>query len=220
MRESLASFRDSWNVNSFRSPDRHAVSDVGLSVQEREGGAVPRQNCRMTTCFDLDRCEGRPFRVYVYPSDDSVRCSVAYRRVLRVIRESRLATEDPDQACVFVLALDTLDRDQLSGDFVPMLNQKVTALPLWNNGRNHIVFNLFSGTWPDYNEDLMFNVGEAILAKASMSEENFRDGFDVSLPLFPKKHPERGGEEGLVTAYNFPAVKKYLLAFKVSQAWW
>ena len=49
-----------------------------------------------------------------------------------------------------------------------------------------------------------------------MSEENFRQGFDVSLPLFPKQHPERGGEQGLVTAYNFPSAKKYLLAFKMS----
>ena len=49
---------------------------------------------------------------------------------------------------------DTLDRDIGSTDFVKNMQQKVNALPTWNNGRNHIIFNLYSGTWPDYNEDL------------------------------------------------------------------
>ncbi|XP_037081930.1 exostosin-1-like [Pollicipes pollicipes] len=208
-RSSLVSFRAGWGRRPV-PPD----PGPGARRRQRAAAAPAARHCRMATCFDLARCAGRPFRVYVYPVDEAAPPSRAYRRVLDVIRESRLATEDPAAACLFVLALDTLDRDQLSSDFVHQLDQRVHALPLWNNGRNHLVFNLFSGTWPSYSEDVMFDMGEAILAKASMSEENFRQGFDVSLPLFPKKHPERGGEEGLVAAYNFPAIKKYLLAFK------
>ena len=49
---------------------------------------------------------------------------------------------------------DTLDRDIGSADFIKNMQQKVNSLPTWNNGRNHIIFNLYSGTWPDYNEDL------------------------------------------------------------------
>ena len=208
----LASFREVWGRRAALE-----TADAGPSVRrvQRAAEAAPRR-CRMATCFDVSRCAGRPFRVYVYPEDRGAPPGRTYRRLLDAVRESRLATTDPAEACLFVLSLDTLDRDQLSGDFVHQLDQKVRALPLRNNGRNHVVFNLFSGSWPGYSEDLMFDVGEAILAKASMSEENFRQGFDVSLPLFPKQHPERGGEQGLVTAYNFPAVKKYLLAFKVS----
>ena len=211
-RSELASFREDWGRRAAREG-----TDVGPGVRrlQRAAEAVPRR-CRMATCFDLSRCEGRPFRVYVYPEERSTPPGRTYRRLLDVVRESRLATADPAEACLFILSLDTLDRDQLSSDFVHQLDQKVRSLPLWNNGRNHVVFNLFSGSWPGYSEDLMFDVGEAILAKASMSEQNFRQGFDVSLPLFPKHHPERGGEQGLVAAYNFPAVKKYLLAFKVS----
>lgn len=59
-----------------------------------------------------------------------------------------------------------------------------------------------------------FNPGMAILAKASMSVANFRPGFDISIPLFHKNHPEKGGEPGFVATNNFPATKKYLLAFK------
>ncbi|KAF0297992.1 Exostosin-1 [Amphibalanus amphitrite] len=209
-RSALASFREGWGRRAARQ-----TADVGPSVRRLQRAAeTTARRCRMATCFDVSRCAGRPFRVYVYPEDPGAPPGRTYRRLLDAVRESRLATTDPAEACLFVLALDTLDRDQLSGDFVHQLEQKVRALPLWNNGRNHVVFNLFSGSWPGYSEDLMFDVGEAILAKASMSEENFRQGFDVSLPLFPKQHPERGGEHGLVSAYNFPAVKKYLLAFK------
>ena len=56
----------------------------------------------------------------------------------------------------------------------------------WNKGRNHIVFNLFSGTWPEYLEELGFDLGYAILAKASISKQKYRPGFDISLPLWPR----------------------------------
>jgi hypothetical protein len=38
-----------------------------------------------------------------------------------------------------------------------------------------VIFNLYSGTYPDYTEDLNFDVGKAILAKASFSDEHYRD---------------------------------------------
>lgn len=72
-----------------------------------------------------------------------------------------------------------------------------------------------TGTWPDYHElGLGFDTGQAILAKASMSIQTMRHNFDVSIPLFHKHFPLRSGHTGMVTANNFPANKKYLLAFK------
>ncbi|KAL1122258.1 hypothetical protein AAG570_003663 [Ranatra chinensis] len=175
----------------------------------------------METCFDFSRCRGE-FKVYVYPlGDDGGEVSggrppsPAYQKVLDVILESRYYTPDPDRACLFVLSIDTLDRDNLSGDYVRNVPSRLQRLRLWNNGRNHVLFNLYSGTWPDYAEDdLGFDTGEAILAKASMSVSTFRPGFDISIPLFHRNHPERGGEPGAVITNNFPASKKYLLAFK------
>lgn len=173
--------------------------------------------CRMETCFDFSRCRGE-FRVYVYPHQDveaNTPISSSYMKVLSVIRESRYYTADPTRACLYVLALDTLDRDKLSSDFVRGMPGRLARLPYWNNGRNHLIFNLYSGSWPDYAErDLGFDPGYALLAQASMSVAHFRHGFDVSLPLFHKGHPERGGAPGNAQANNFPANKKYLLAFK------
>ncbi|KAM7288910.1 exostosin-1b [Ixodes scapularis] len=177
---------------------------------ERRAGPDPRR-CRMHSCFDFSRCRGKDFKVYVYPPSDSVPPpSPVYQRVLRSIRESRFATADPTEACVFVPAVDTLDRDPLSPDYVKGVN--LAESPLWNGGRNHLIFNLFSGTWPDYSEDLGLDVGLAMLAKSSLPEVAFRPGFDVALPLFPRSHPERGGKPAVQG--SGPRDKAYLLVFK------
>ena len=170
------------------------------------------RQCRMETCFDFTRCK-QGFTVYVYPVEDVI--SPLYQKILNVITESRYYTSDPTRACIFVLALDTLDRDPLSTEFVHNLPLKLMRLPYWNNGRNHLIFNLYSGTWPDYAEEsLAFDLGYAMLAKASMSIFRHRPDFDISIPLFGKLHPERGGEPGQALENNFPNNKKYVAAFK------
>ena len=91
--------------------------------------------------------------------------------------------------------------------------------PLFN-GQNHVIFNLYSGSFPDYRElDFAFNqnygtINEilkkgnnlsinswltskshpitAILVKASQSRESYRKDFDISFPLFSRNHPKRG----------------------------
>jgi glucuronyl/N-acetylglucosaminyl transferase EXT1 len=135
-------------------------------------------------------------------------------KIINAVMDSRFYTTNPLEACLFVLSLDTLDRDPLSQDFVRNMQARVDNLKHWNNGLNHIVFNLYSGTWPDYTETLGFDIGQAVLAKASISNENYRPGFDISLPLFHKHHPEKGGGPGFVKSNNFPVVNKYFVAFK------
>ena len=128
----------------------------------------------METCFDYSKCSGRPFKVYVYPEDDNVPPSNSYIKIINVIKDSRFYTSDPNLACAFVLSLDTLDRDSLSQDYVRNMQSRVENLPHWNNGLNHIVFNLYSGTWPDYTEDLGFDIGHAMLAKARLPRVFFK----------------------------------------------
>lgn len=181
------------------------------------------KSCRMETCFDYSKCTdaNQQLLVYVYPPDtknplgNSPPISLNYQKILSAITESRYYTSDPEKACLFVLGIDTLDRDSLSEDYVRNVPSRLQRLPYWNNGRNHVIFNLYSGTWPDYAENsLGFDTGEAILAKASMSVRQIRPGFDISIPLFHKQHPLRAGNTGFVVSNNFPTNKKYLLAFK------
>lgn len=180
------------------------------------------RNCRMETCFDFTKCYEN-FLVYIYPQEYGMQNSLGatppisqnYQKILSAIQESRYYTQDPEKACLFVLGIDTLDRDSLSEDYVRNVPSRLQRLPYWNNGRNHLIFNLYSGTWPDYEEhSLGFDPGMAILAKASMSVQSMRHNFDVSIPLFHKHFPLRGGNTGFVVSNNFPANKKYLLAFK------
>jgi len=147
----------------------------------------------METCFDSSRCD-KDLRVFVYPLSElensglmTTARSTLYQKMLDIIVESRYYTDEYTKACLFVVAIDTLDRDPLSTDYVQNIPMEIQRLKYWNGGQNHIIFNLYAGTWEQYNEDdIGFHTGNAILAKASMSVTNMRPGFDISFPLFHK----------------------------------
>ncbi|XP_015504467.1 exostosin-like 1 isoform X2 [Parus major] len=188
-----------------------------LSPRERRAAwlsAYRSSSCRMETCFDFSRCERHGFKVFTYPQERGQPVSETYGKILSSIERSRYHTLNPEEACLFILSIDTLDRDHLSGRYVHNVDEKIRGFPLWNGGRNHLIFNLYSGTWPSYTGDLGFDIGQAILAKASFSTDSFRPGFDVSIPLFSKDHPQRGGDKGWLLQDSVPPKKKYLLVFK------
>jgi glucuronyl/N-acetylglucosaminyl transferase EXT1 len=179
---------------------------------------LDNSKCRMETCFNFTKCSGgKPFKVFVYPDDERLTATDNYIKILDRLRQSNYYTSNPDEACLFVLSLDTLDRDSLSTPgFVRNLPARLAQFQsYWNGGTNHLVFNLYSGTYPDYAEiALGFDVGRAILAKASMSDEFYRPGFDVSLPLFGKSHPAKGSDALKEVSNGFPVLRKHTLAFK------
>uniref|UniRef100_A0A7N8YFX6 Exostosin-1a-like n=1 Tax=Mastacembelus armatus TaxID=205130 RepID=A0A7N8YFX6_9TELE len=206
-------------LQPFSSWEQDRSDDHNEHISPRQkrdanSGVYTGKRCRMESCFDFSLCERNGFKVYIYPQQKGEKMSESYQNILSSIEGSRFYTPDPAQACLFVLSLDTLDRDQLSPQYVHNLRAKVQSLPLWNGGKNHIIFNLYSGTWPDYTEDLGFDIGLAMLAKASISTENFRPNFDVSIPLFSKDHPRTGGERGYLKHNTIPPFRKYMLVFK------
>ncbi|XP_065212727.1 exostosin-1-like [Planococcus citri] len=225
LHEELPSYFDSWihelsqtNPEIGPSLALRSHSDIpdGDSRKSNFQSAITKK-CRMETCFDFSKCRNG-FKVYIYPEVDveenEVR-SALYQKIIDVVNESRYNTSDPNDACLFITTIDTLSRDRGSDDYVTNVPLKLRSLKYWNGGRNHLIFNLYSGSWPHYVEDdLGFDSGEAILAKASMSVTTMRPGFDISIPLFPKTHPKRGREQGAMKENKFPVNKKYLLAFK------
>ncbi|KAI4818022.1 hypothetical protein KUCAC02_011388, partial [Chaenocephalus aceratus] len=206
-------------LHLFLPLDQTDTEEYNLHISPRQKRDVNTsvykgKRCRMDSCFDFSQCQKSGFKVYVYPQQKGEKISESYQIILSTIEGSRFYTSDPGQACLFILSLDTLDRDQLSPQYVHNLKTKVQNLPLWNDGRNHLIFNLYSGTWPDYTEDLGFDIGQAMLAKASISTENFRPHFDVSIPLFSKEHLRTGGERGFLKYNTIPPFRKYMLVFK------
>lgn len=197
-----------------------AADQLVNQANSASSSSTSSRSCRMETCFDFSKCYNG-FLIYVYPPEPLNSLGAAppispnYQKIITAIQESRYYTPNPQKACLFVLGVDTLDRDSLSEDYVRNVPSRLARLPHWNNGRNHVIFNLYSGTWPDYVEhSLGFDTGEAILAKASMSIQQIRHGFDISIPLFHKQFPLRAGSTGLAPSMHFPSNKKYLLAFK------
>ncbi|KAM4539864.1 exostosin-1b [Odontesthes bonariensis] len=206
-------------LQPFLPWDQTDTEEYNLHISPRQKRDVNTsvykgKRCRMDSCFDFSLCQKNGFKVYVYPQQKGEKISESYQNILSAIEGSRFYTSDPGQACLFVLSLDTLDRDQLSPQYVHNLKTRVQNLPLWNDGRNHLIFNLYSGTWPDYTEDLGFDISQAMLAKASISTENFRPNFDVSIPLFSKEHPRTGGDRGYLKYNSIPPFRKYMLVFK------
>ncbi|GAB1299356.1 Exostosin-1 [Apodemus speciosus] len=98
------------------------------------------KKCRMESCFDFTLCKKNGFKVYVYPQQKGEKIAESYQNILAAIEGSRFYTSDPSQACLFVLSLDTLDRDQLSPQYVHNLRSKVQSLHLWNNASYMLVF--------------------------------------------------------------------------------
>ena len=198
------------------SPSASASHDKHIRSIQDAGIGNDYEHCTMGTCFNIQKCSQLPdFRVYVYPPDEKLQVSPLFEKILKVIKNSRYYTTNPEEACLFVPSYDTLDRDKHSKDYLKKM-PKLSTLPYWNGGENHIIFNQYAGTWPDYHEKLDFDFGKAIVAKSSFNISHFRAGFDVSLPLMHKEHPEREGEPGVLSTHGklLPVKRKYLLAFK------
>ena len=69
-----------------------------------------------------------------------------------------------------------------------------------------------SGTYPHYKDrQLEFDTSKAILARASVSRDSYRAGFDVSLPLFGPSHPMRLNASG---GMEVGSSTRYFIVFK------
>ncbi|VDP09828.1 unnamed protein product [Heligmosomoides polygyrus] len=141
----------------------------------------------MHSCFDYSKC-GSELKVFVYPDVEELPPSEIYRKILAAIRESENYVRDVDHY--------------------------INNLPIdvWNNGVNHIIFNLYHGTYPDYSDhNLGFATQKAMIARASPNLQNYQFDFDISFPLFHKEHPLRSSLEQEI---SFKTKDQYIVSFK------
>ena len=92
---------------------------------------------------------------------------------LRVVR-------DPAEACLFVPLLSCLEVNRCEV-WEGLAIWRLRALPYWNNGRNHVVF--------DNSDDLgaKFGADHAMRARTGFSRSYYRPFFDVAMPLHGRR---------------------------------
>lgn len=54
----------------------------------------------------------------------------------------------------------------------------------WNDGENHLFFNMISGMAPDFSTVVELNTGDAMIAGAGFNTYSYRVGFDISIPIY------------------------------------
>ncbi|CAL8098972.1 unnamed protein product [Calicophoron daubneyi] len=149
-------------------------------------------HCTYSTCFNASLCAyeyaHRPLNrigVFVYSPAPSVFLDENGQRVrlvpskqhvhlLRAISTSRYAVSSPLHACVFIPDLDLLNGADHRFD----VNLRIlNSLPWWNNGTNHLLFNIIPGNSRAF-------LGLSMVAGARHSVHSYRPTFDVSIPAF------------------------------------
>ncbi|XP_077999813.1 exostosin-2-like [Glandiceps talaboti] len=148
--------------------------------------------CHFHTCFDVYHCnyDTKHISVYIYPmgkyvDENSVPItnpiSKEFHEILTAISESPYLTTDPSKACLFIPAIDLLNQNSLR---LHETAQVLAQLSRWNDGRNHLLFNMLPGSVPDYNTALDVHRGKAILAGGGFSTWTYRQAYDISIPVY------------------------------------
>ncbi|CAG9135746.1 unnamed protein product [Plutella xylostella] len=208
-----------FNVFSGSSPRKDYHEPVKLSMHgaprvtlksDSVKAASRINDCTYWYCFDVYRC-GRhhnKLSIYIYPltrylTEDGTSISKFSREfylILDAIRHSKYYTPNPEEACLLVPSIDTLNQNSFSSKHVA---QALQSLPYWNNGENHLIFNLLPGSAPNYNTVVDLNTGKAIVAGAGFNTWTFRYGFDISMPIYSATASKINSTQ--------PKQKKYLI---------
>ncbi|KAI5608272.1 exostosin-2, partial [Silurus asotus] len=176
--------------------DRRSVHDAPL-VKLLASSPIPERgdlSCRMHTCFDVYRCGYNPknrIKVYIYPLQrfvDEVGVPISsnglsreYNELLSAISDSDFYTDDVTRACLFIPSIDVLNQNSLR---IRETAQALAMLPRWDKGMNHLLFNMLPGGPPDYNTGLDVPRDRALLAGGGFSTWTYRQGYDVSIPVY------------------------------------
>uniref|UniRef100_A0A8C9P7R7 Exostosin-2 n=1 Tax=Spermophilus dauricus TaxID=99837 RepID=A0A8C9P7R7_SPEDA len=177
------------------SVEKRSVRDVPV-VRLPAESPIPERgdlSCRMHTCFDVYRCGFNPknkIKVYIYSLkkyvDDlgvpvSNTISREYNELLTAISDSDYYTDDINRACLFVPSIDVLNQNTLR---IKETAQALAQLSRWDRGTNHLLFNMLPGSPPDYNTALDVPRDRALLAGGGFSTWTYRQGYDVSIPVY------------------------------------
>ncbi|KAM7342720.1 exostosin glycosyltransferase sotv [Cochliomyia hominivorax] len=171
------------------SLDLNDITEVRLS-ESVDRSKSRRSNCSIWTCVDPYRCGHDRISVYVYPLVEYVDASSGteaapltqeFFQILSTIVQSPYYTSNPNQACLFVPSIDLINQNNVDID---LINRALASLEYWNDGQNHVLFNMLAGAYPTFNTVIDINTDHAILVGAGFDSWSYRRGFDVSIPVW------------------------------------
>ncbi|XP_058128244.1 exostosin-2 isoform X2 [Anopheles ziemanni] len=183
------------------------LADIPQVVLDKEAelARARNRNCSYWDCFNVYRCGQERISIYVYPLKEYVdadskraafQLSKEFHTILKTIVNSPYYTSNPNEACLFMPTLDTLNQNRID---TTLVGKALASLPYWENGENHLIFNFIAGSKPDYNTVLDVNTDRAIIVGAGFDSWTFRSDFDLAIPMYspvqeqsrPRKPPER-----------------------------
>ncbi|XP_066600643.1 exostosin-2 [Prorops nasuta] len=190
----LLKFGDVHQQTVYNGIELNGINDLPAQTLNFNSptASLLNSSCTHFGCFNVYRCgsQGNKLLVYVYPlkvyidsSGKSVtgQMTTEFYQMLLTIISSQFYTSNPHEACIFIPSIDMLNQNRLR---IQEVSQALNILNFWNNGENHLIFNMVPGGVPDYNPVLDVAIGKAMIAGASLSSSTYRSGFDISLPVY------------------------------------
>jgi len=185
-------------ANTINSDDDPTVRSLEykqeITITNEHIMPKPTDNtCLFHTCFDVYHCgynDDNRITVYIYQptkylDEDGVPITLSmsreFQEILQTVSDSIYYTSDPDRACLFLPSIDLLNQNNLR---IRETGQVLASLPRWNDGVNHLLFNMLPGTLPDYNTTLDVIRDKAVLAGGGFSSLSYRLGYDVAIPVY------------------------------------
>ena len=188
--------QDNDNLNEKLSLDLIDIPQIVLD-KDAELARARNSNCSYWDCFNVYKCGQRNgdddrerISIYVYPIKEYVdsdqhkqafTLTREFHTILKTIVDSPYYTPNPNDACLFVPSIDTLNQNRID---VNLVGKALASLPYWENGENHLIFNILAGQSPDYNTVLDVNTDRSLIVGAGFDSWTYRPGFDLTIPVY------------------------------------
>ena len=200
-------------------------NSIEYMIEDNRWPPTPtNSSCNHFNCFDVYRCGNNEnqinsneelISVYIYPSVNYIDSnnnpilnpiSKQFRQLLEAIISSPYYTADPSKACIFIPNIDLLNQMNVK---LEDTSRVLSSLPYWGQkGTNHLIFNMISGGYPEFNTRIDVNVGNALIAGAGFDSWTYRQTFDISIPFFSVFSDEN---ENFEQKFDLNENRKYLV---------
>lgn len=197
---------DSWNL--YHLPEV-SVSNTSRILETQKNCTY--YNC--FDVYRCSHSSSGKISVYIYPliefvDEDDVpitkKITEEFYNLLLALKKSEYSTNDPNKACILIPSIDLLNQNRIGTKGVAkalasleqwVLHSVISIHQLcslvlffklfsWNDGRNHLLFNMLPGSMPEYLPFLEVDSGYAMVTSGGFSSLNHRMGFDISIPVY------------------------------------